>query len=242
MFRLHTVLKSFLGCAAVMLSIAGPVVATAQTRETSRVPAEVRAAQEFLFAAYPDLMRQPLTLQLRPEGGAWLVSVAEAPAPRRAGEPVVPEAPPPVLLRGTIAFDARGRLTGYQAGGPYLFDGPNAVLRGLVRSNPHWIDSDADVELMRLGGTSVIGLPFIPRGANPESTAVSRHLGGFVTVGAAQFALRAQSADGSVPAVKAVWLLEATAADTGEAPTRYQFTYEPIGGRLVGVTKVAGAK
>jgi hypothetical protein len=209
-------------------------------QSAGQVPADVRAAHEFLFAAYPDLLRQPTTIHLKPEGVVWLLSVAEAPAPPPPGAPITPAPPPPVLLRGTIAFDARGKLAGYQADGPYLNDGANAVLREQIRNHPQWIQSDADVELMRLGGAATVGQAFAPT-ARPESAGVGRHLGSAVTAGAAAFALRAEAPGGGAPVVKAVWLLEATATDSGGS-VQYQFTYEPVGGRLIGVTKVGGAQ
>ena len=218
-----------------------PITVSAQTPDSSRVPADVRAAHEFLMAAYPDLLRQPLAVQLKPEGGVWLVSVAEAPSPRKPDEPVATQPPTAVLLRATIAFDGAGKLAGYEAAGPYLHDGANAVLRDRVRNHPQWIQSDADVELMRLGGEATVGRAFVPA-AHPEAGAVKRHLGDGVRAGAAQFALRAQAPDGVTTIVRAVWLLEATAMDAGGAALLYQFTYEPVGGRLVGVTKVGGAQ
>ena len=244
MSRPSSIVKFIVRLAGVLVVTAGTgTPASAQAPPESRVPPAVRAAHEFLLAAYPDLMRQPLSVQVKPEGDVWLLSVAEAAPPPKPGDALVAQAPTPVLLRGTIAFDGTQRLVGYQADGPYLNDAANAVLRDRVRNHPQWIQSDADVELMRMGAQATVGQTFEPRGGRPDSAGVSRHLGTNVTTtGPAAFTLRAQAPDGSAPVVKAVWLVHAIAADPSGAAVQYQFTYEPISGRLVGVAKVGGAE
>ncbi len=180
-------------------------------------------------------MRQPLAIHIKPERGAWLVSVAEA-----ASTPALGAAPAPVLVRATLAFDALGRLERYAADGPYPFDLHNANLREAVRTHPLWAASDADVELMRLGGASTVGGAFTPNLGSAQE-GIGRHLGTAVTATAGQFQWRGTpgaSPGGAPPAtlVKPAWVVEATGTDAAGLPVSYRLEYEPIG-----VTRTGGA-
>jgi hypothetical protein len=231
-------------CGAASLAILLTTSAVAQTREASagRMPAALRAAQELIIAAYPELLERPLEFQARFERGEWLVSVAEAPA-LQSGQPTTAAAaqPLPVLLRARAAFDAANQLERFAADGPWLFDAANITLRESVRQHPEWSGVEADAELRRLGSRAGSSGAFTPQVA-PEATTMARHLGTGVSRGAPQFQWRDVS-PGAPPGgrVRPRWVMEVAATRDGAA-VFYQLEYEPVGGRLVGITRTGGAQ
>jgi hypothetical protein len=228
---------------ALALAVVAPPAASAQSSEASRVPPDVRAAHELLFAAYPDLARRALAIHLKPDaGGVWLVTVDEVVAPSGPAADVATPAPTAVLLRARIAFDRANRLLSFDANGPYLFDRQNADLREAVAANPRWIESDADVHLMRMGAEPTVGRAFASE-APPDGPGVGRHLGSQVSAGGGVFQLRAAGPRaGETPQVAAVWVVEAQATDAEGRAATYHLSYEPIGGRLVRITRVGEAQ
>lgn len=208
---------------------------TARPSATGGTPAAVRAATEFLFAAYPELGGRALEIQVKPEGTEWLLSLAEGPG--GAQSPSAASEPRPVLLRGRIAFDRQGRIAHYAADGPYLWDLHNATLREWVRTRPGSTEGDADAELIRLGGATTIGRTFVP-GARAEDSRLATHLGAGVAASQARFVWR-EAAPGAPPegAIRAAWVVDVT---TEDGP--YRFEYEPVGGRLIGVMRQGGAR
>lgn len=199
------------------------------------MPAEVRAVHEFVFAAYPELVGQALELQIRNESGEWLVSVADASASGTPGTAQVL----PVMLRARVAFDRAGGVDRYSADGPFLNDAANVLLKQAAREHPAWTDGDADAELMRLGGTGAVGRAFVP--ANFATAAFARQLGGNPSATPARFTVRDANARPGAE-MKAAFALDVTSTGSDGKPVQYQLTYEPFGGRLVGMTKVGGAK
>lgn len=88
----------------------------------------------------------------------------------------------------------------------------------------------------------MIALAFTPA-ASPAAPELTRFLGAAATAEPARFVWWAQGPDGmSPPVVTALWVIDATATNSSGPAVRYQFSYEPIGGRLVGVTKLGGAE
>ena len=92
-----------LGLILVAMLVATPTSAWAQeapsggggaaTRGGEALPPDILAAQDFLFAAYPDLQGRELDVTLRRDGGAILVSVVDRTAPN--AEPLDPGRPAP---------------------------------------------------------------------------------------------------------------------------------------------------
>lgn len=219
---------------AVVFTVSSPAAAQSTTRSAGSMPPAVRAATSFLYAAYPELVGRALEIQMVPQGDEWLVSLSEVVGAGR--EP----ADRPVLVRARFTYDTAGQLTRFSADGPLLSDGANAMLRDAIRKNPGWIESDADVELMRLGGASLVGPAFAPM-VPATKTDLARHLGAGVTATAAEFKLR-ESQAGLETAAKAAWVVDATATDAAGKAVQYRLTYEPVGGKLVGVEQVGGAQ
>jgi hypothetical protein len=240
MSRLHPVVSMSLRLLGVVGLLAlRPVSAGAQT---SPVPAEVRAAQEFLLSAYPELAKEALLIQLKPNpAGGWLLSVAEAPPPAPPNDPVAPQAPAAVLLRGALTFDAGGRIASYAATGPFLSDGANAVLRDAVRAHPEWTEGDVDAELMRMGAAGAIGQVFTPA-APATAPGLSRHLGQNVSAGAGQFAVRDAGGPTRPAAIRPGWVVEASAINSANQFVEYRLRYEPFGGRLISIETTGGAQ
>lgn len=236
----------------IVLAVSLPLLLTpsalAQTRTgestastASRMPAALRAAQELIVAAYPELLERPLEFQARFERGEWLVSVAAAPEPV-PGQPLAARtAPLPVLVRARATFDAADQLTRFSADGPWLFDAANAVFRESLRQHPEWTGAEADAELRRLGSTTGAAVGFTPR-VGPERAALARHLGVGATAGAAAFQWR-ETAPGAPPdgRLKPLWITEVVATQGGQVVS-YRLEYEPVGGRLVGITRTGGAQ
>jgi hypothetical protein len=239
------VISRILFTTSLAIVISAPVLAQTRTGEapnSGRMPAALRAAQELIVAAYPELMERPLEFPARFERGEWLVSVAFAPA-LVSGQPTTTAAaePRPVLLRARAAFDATNQLERFAADGPFVFDAANITLRESVRQHPEWSGLEADAELRRLGSRQGAAGTFTPR-AGPDTAAVARHLGTAISAGAARFQWR-EAAPGAPPEgrVRPLWVQEVVAARGGQAVT-FQLEYEPMGGRLVSITRTGGAQ
>lgn len=227
-----------LALAVVLLS--APAIALAQGSEadgrapmpegTEGTPEAVWQAQAFVLAAYPDLIDRPLAITLRQDAdGAVLVSVAEDLAATSA------EVPVPPLVTARVAFDADVRLTRYDAYGPLLHEAENLALQDQLIANPRWVDSDADVWLMRQGVRSTFGTALE---VAPEArTAVGAQLGTELVAAPTAFRwYQESSAAGRVFRSRPAWIAE-TSVRVSDGTTRvYELEYEPFGGRLIAVT------
>ena len=163
----------------------------AATRGDEALPPDVLAAQDFLFAAYPDLQGRELDVTLRRDGGAILVSVVDRTAPnaepldpgRPAPEPPLSEprgfslgeTPLPVpILTARFEFDADTRLRRYDAYGRLVHEAEALALQMQLLTNPRWHESDADAWLAPRGVASTFAPA--PAAVATMARAVSEHL------------------------------------------------------------------
>ena len=223
---------------ALALTLCLPAGLAAQELERARpdergMPADVRAAQTFMLAAYPDLIGRPLEVRLRREGAAVLVSVADLSVPAAPGTPPVP------IVTARFDYDAGARLRRYDAYGPLLEEARNLTLRLQMAAHPRWIDSDADVALTRAGAASTFGTPFAPNGG--AAGVIEQQVGASRTAAPARFLwygdTGAEVGTAATFRSRPVWVTEATATGASGERLTYQFEYEPFGGRLVSVVR-----
>ena len=190
-----------LGLILLAMLVATPTSAWAQeapsggggaaTRGDEALPPDVLAAQDFLFAAYPDLQGRELDVTLRRDGGAILVSVVDRTAPnaepldpgRPAPEPPLSEprgfslgeTPLPVpILTARFEFDADTRLRRYDAYGRLVHEAEALALQMQLLTNPRWHESDADAWLAPRGVASTFAPA--PAAVATMARAVSEHL------------------------------------------------------------------
>lgn len=241
---LSLLVRRVLPCAWLLLMLARPSDAAAQDvgrsdtrRDQSRTgtPADVVAAQTFLFAAYPDLVGRSLLVTLRQEPDALLVSVVDE-------SNAAPAAAPTPLLVARFEYDAGARLRRYDGYGPLLSEARHLALQDQLLANPRWNDSDADAWLIQEGVTSTFGTTFAP--ARPDAArALEQQIGVSRTAAPARFLwYQAGTETDAKPAFRdrPAWVTEAAMPGPDGTDAVYQFEYEPFGGRLMAVTRKGG--
>lgn len=230
-------------CVVLSLAVGLPMSATAQDAARGRptdtrgdgMPAEIKAAQAFILSAYPDLYGRPLEFTSRQDGdAAVLVSVADLSVARTPGQALPP------LVTARVEYDTNASLRRFDAYGPLVEDARNLKLQEALMVNPRWIDSDADVWLMREGAPSTVG-PVSPR-VSPEATRTVEQQVGVTRSAAAKFVWHQEGTEAAAPAFRSrpAWVTEATMTGPDGVPVVYQFEYEPFAGRLISVTQRGG--
>jgi hypothetical protein len=243
----------------VCLTLASPTLAqeTRTAPPANGLPADVRAARDLVFGAYPDLIGRPVNIEITPIGDSYAIRVTDAPAQGEKASAL------PSLVSAFVSFDAQSRLKTYTASGVLLEDARNQALRQQLAAHPEWQESDIDLYLQQITGRSAAeGL------APPAQTAEKSRaaLGATATIAQAptlrlrseaaasdavateRVAPRSRSAFQPPPAppnlppppasaVKSVWVVEATTEGANGETARYRLEYEPISGRLVGAVR-----
>lgn len=222
----------------------------------NRMPADVVAAHTFLFAAYPELMERDLTMTLRRDGGAILVSVvdasadipalpdpgraAPAPTPSPSGERTPDDAPQtrrPVLT-ARLQFDTQTRLRRYDAYGSLVHEAEQLALQEQLLANPRWLDSDIDAWLIARGVATTMGTS-APAAVVTTTHAVEEQIGASrrpVAIRFRWYTDEGLDAGARTFRSRPAWVSEALAAGGDGQAILYQFEYEPFGGRLISVT------
>ena len=221
---------------ALLLVAISPYVAAAQGEGRTPptvldMPPELRAAQTFLFAAYPELTDRPLAITLNRTDDGVAVSVVEDTGPVDSARPLPP------LLTASFVYDADVQLQRYDAHGPLVHDDRNLALQDELLAHPRWIDSDADVWLTRQGARSTIGTAFLP--PRPQAArALEQQLGASRTTAPPRFLWYQDGADAG-PAFRArpAWVIDATRSGLDGESAVYRFEYEPFGGQLIAVVR-----
>jgi len=193
------------------------------------VPPDVQAAQALISLAYPELRDRSLTLHFTAADGGLRVRVAEAVNPVSAPAGVVV----PDLVEATVQLGADGRLVRFRAEGVLVASAARRALALALRAHPQWTEAERQARLMALGARQV------PPGrfdARLDLARWARFLGASALISAAAFQWGASAPpDNSPPGP--TWVASLTAASGDGRTLRYRVEFEPLGGRLVALTR-----
>jgi hypothetical protein len=199
-------------------------------RAAAGPPADILAAQQLLYAVYPELARQVLTISVVPDGPGHQVRVAEAvnPLVRLASAP---------FLSARVELTAGQQLVSFVAEGPYVKTPETHILQRLLADHPDWGVAEAQVWLHAQTG----------RVASPDLAVASdpARLRRFLTSAPRAAVLQTPSltvgdrnpiGDGRHTVLPA-WRVALEAPQVAGAAASYVLQFEPITGRLISAVR-----
>jgi hypothetical protein len=221
-------------CFTTLLLGLVPAGLIAQKQDAPALPPAILSAHAFLTAVYPDLDLRGLSTTFRIDQGRVLIAVAPTSKPTdRKPVEFVP------LVRASVEFDADGHVQSFAADGVYLEQARNLAFSDALKAHPNWTDSDAEVWLQQNAGRSVVGRTFAPP-VNLTSAPLEAAFGARAAAQSAVFHWRSPGKAGVAAkfAGKPGWIVQVTLPGDKGPVIRYELEFEPIGERLVRVTRV----
>ena len=221
-----------IGLGAVLVLVAAllvPIHAAGPQRGGPTVSADVQAAQALLVLAYPELLDRPVTFRFVATDGGLRVRVAEAvdPLAAPAGEAQ------PDLVEVVVEFGSDGQLARFRAEGALVSSPARDALSAAMQAHPRWTEEERDTRLAALHAAHPRGGPFDVR---LDVARWARFLGANAHAAAAAFDWGATGPPDS-PSDGPRWVAHLTSTGTGGRPAQYRLDFEPLGGRLVAITR-----
>lgn len=201
-----------------------------QTRPPAppNVPA-MMAAQEFVFAAYPDLMGRETRWTTSVSGERTILAVTDGTDPLRTiGVRTVP------ILEAVLDMSSAGELRAFSAAGTLVHQAENAALAETLRAQAGWTNADLQAYLTQAGAKHGASRA-LDTATQLDRTRWAKYLGAESTVRTASFQWKRGDAAGAV--VTPGWVVDVDTKTSSGAAVVYRFVYEPFGGRLVAVTR-----
>jgi len=221
-------------CAGVTV-VAAPQSKPDRTVSASRgdvtVPVDVMRAQEFILTAYPELRARSVQISVRADAKTLLTSVVEAVNPllRKRTERLE------TLVDAQITFAADGLLQSYVADGAWLNSTQNRQLIDVLREQRLTTDRAAADWLTAVGAVPT-RTGAIEKASDLAKPVWSAFLGEGSTASASRFVWR-DGVEKNAESARPGHVVEVTSASRAGKPVRFRCEFEPIGGRLVAVTR-----